>query len=442
MKKATSGSDVSKAELANELEFEDYARAFAKTVAAVGRWESAEAAEEAGSAASEEGDLDVDLSLEYERQGVTSPWWPTNLETVNTCVALHKQVRAFEQIICVRKERLDEMREARLMLAEEANQRANESASRGLAYELECRRRFLALCQASWRRGLDMRREEREGKKKGSRRGSRRGDKKIIRAKKQAPLRDGQDEGDVRGRASASLVGESAHSTPWQAIAAVCTLDEFKRSVEQARQRRVHQEGKAFNLDAADRRTGRILLHVAAWYGRVDLVQCLLQLGANPDAVRSRLDTTTALHVAARARNSERTLVRAGARVCAADSAGDTALHWACRSDSLPCVRVLLEAARERGALYELLGRTNRKSKTATELLPRQAAIPGASRFAPEIAELSYAGSRIYELLRGPEIEAQRRLLAGDLADDVADGLHGAGTPPSRAALLLHRASS
>jgi ankyrin repeat protein len=142
-------------------------------------------------------------------------------------------------------------------------------------------------------------------------------------------------------------------------------------------------------------------------------------MGADPNATRGCADPTAALLVAARAGLPEyiKVLLEAGASVLAEDAGGENALHWACRAESLPCVRVVLDGARAateaqglqpddpESPYWRLLGRVNSRSRTPCEVLPRSG----------RDSSLSYAGNRISALLRPLEVEAQHKLLDSEL---------------------------
>jgi ankyrin repeat protein len=85
-------------------------------------------------------------------------------------------------------------------------------------------------------------------------------------------------------------------------------------------------------------------LHLAAYFGRDDVVRLLLDDGADPDAVGTGWMTGTALHSAVSARHpgTVATLLDRGADPNARQAGGWTPLHGAAHNGDLETTRVLL----------------------------------------------------------------------------------------------------
>lgn len=122
-------------------------------------------------------------------------------------------------------------------------------------------------------------------------------------------------------------------------------------------------------------------LHLACFFGHLETVEMLLQLGADVKVRSANAMNNTPLHAAAASRNQDicAALLSHGAEVNAAQHAGYTALHSAATNGDIEIVRLLLaheanpkmksekgetplEMARQRGhlAVADLLERTAR----------------------------------------------------------------------------------
>ncbi|CAK9111616.1 unnamed protein product [Durusdinium trenchii] len=99
--------------------------------------------------------------------------------------------------------------------------------------------------------------------------------------------------------------------------------------------------------DAADA-NGTTALHMAAVFEHLEIMELLLEAGADQDAANA--DGTTALYIAARGGHVEavRLLLGAGARLDATD--GETPLYIAAQKGHLEVVRLLLEAGADKDA--------------------------------------------------------------------------------------------
>ncbi|KAJ7500110.1 ankyrin repeat-containing domain protein, partial [Mycena latifolia] len=112
-------------------------------------------------------------------------------------------------------------------------------------------------------------------------------------------------------------------------------------------------------------------LHVATFYGHLEMVQLLIEEGADVDARDRR--STSALHIAS-SRGHEiivRLLIKHGAEVNAQDAECSTALHVACRKGHTELVRLLIELgadldAREQNRTPLLIALGDSKPATKT----------------------------------------------------------------------------
>lgn len=86
-------------------------------------------------------------------------------------------------------------------------------------------------------------------------------------------------------------------------------------------------------------------LHLAAFFGRLGIVEALLESGANLNVVSRNSLRNAPLHAAIAGNHSDVALllIERGADVHAADAGGHTPLHIAAENGSLPVVRILVE---------------------------------------------------------------------------------------------------
>lgn len=109
----------------------------------------------------------------------------------------------------------------------------------------------------------------------------------------------------------------------------------------------------------------RTPLHEAARIGRADVVRVLVEGGARVDARKS--GDWTALMLSARNGRKEvvEVLCGAGASLVGVNAAGAGALYLAARSGGEKTVRAILECAKERGEVEEVIGARTRNGRTA-----------------------------------------------------------------------------
>ena len=116
------------------------------------------------------------------------------------------------------------------------------------------------------------------------------------------------------------------------------------RDVVAARLKENGEQARAFSHD------GFTPLHLAAFFGRIPVVELLLSLGAPVNEVSRNSSELRPLHSAVAHRQPQvaleiaRALIAAGADVNATQHGGWTALHAAALHGNLPLVRLLLEA--------------------------------------------------------------------------------------------------
>ncbi|KDO16052.1 hypothetical protein SPRG_18414 [Saprolegnia parasitica CBS 223.65] len=118
----------------------------------------------------------------------------------------------------------------------------------------------------------------------------------------------------------------------------------------------------------------RTLLHTACWWGHVAVVEYLLRMGADVDAVDSVLSKTTPLIEAARAGRLDvvKLLLSEGACVSHQDFHGDTPLHWAARRgwNSLVMHMVRFTEQATPGSVQRLLSIENYHGYICVEVAP------------------------------------------------------------------------
>jgi len=318
-------------------------------------------------------------------------YWQATLDALLLCNNATQQISKVESKLKVRQDLAAKESKQRQQFAEEANRKADVERRNGLAYEVECRQAFVEMCHRAWRKGVTMRNFKEE---------------LVDLQVKTADITPVID--------AACFIDKQTIHSPWDACQIAVPLEDFIICLQKAKERRLYQEKKSFIIDAPDSVSGRILLHTAVWQNRGDIVKYLLSIGANPNAFRSTTDRATSLHMAVRGGFHEIVLLllNSGADILAEDSNGDTALHWACRVESLSCTRCILGFSQQKqldgDTYWKLLSALNFKHKTPTELIPRD-----------KNGARTYNGSNIYSTLRTLEIEAQQRLFDAEVGFDT-----------------------
>ncbi|KAG6598058.1 uncharacterized protein IUM83_09403 [Phytophthora cinnamomi] len=124
---------------------------------------------------------------------------------------------------------------------------------------------------------------------------------------------------------------------------------------------------------------GRTLLHCAAWHGYQAIIELILAVGCDVDAVDSVASKTTALIEAARAGHVDVcvALLRHGASPRYRDSYGDTAFHWAGRQGhGTVLMQMALEQERsDPGSTPALWVMKNFKGRTVIDIVQTHAFI-------------------------------------------------------------------
>jgi ankyrin repeat protein len=98
------------------------------------------------------------------------------------------------------------------------------------------------------------------------------------------------------------------------------------------------------NLDWQDEDYNMTVMHMAAWFGRVEIARMLIDAGANLDI--QDIFGKTILHVAMEGNYSEITqmLIDAGAKLDIQDRDGETVLHWAAWRNYSEITQMLIDA--------------------------------------------------------------------------------------------------
>jgi|EP00945_MAST-04E_sp_MAST-4E-sp1_P008782 hypothetical protein len=117
---------------------------------------------------------------------------------------------------------------------------------------------------------------------------------------------------------------------------------------------------------------GRTLLHMASWWGNINLVQYLCLLGADVNITDTSVAKTSPLIEASRAgkRDVCELLLRNGANIRHKDAQGDTAIHWASRRGWGTLLRSLVRTSEKvnPGSSRHLLHMKNNKDHTPLDL--------------------------------------------------------------------------
>ena len=303
------------------------------------------------------------------------------------------------------------------MRIEERRQRAVEKEIARRKRETKRRADFLDVCRVAWRIGVEERKLEVSGAEAERLRQERR--RERIAKEKREKL-----EKEVAER-------QGSYMSPWEAARGGASLGRFDALVQEERERKEFQEGRVWNYDFKEQESGETLLHSAVRNSQDALAKHLLEVGASPNVDDNTICRVTPLHDAVVKRDLElvRTLMKGGAKVHLADARGDTALHYACRQNSVAIISELLEKA-EAGdlgmpQLYQMVAARDARGRRASwHLLARKghpAAVPkgmpakrvraAAARRKRRGGPLSKAGERLLRLMLSLESEIPQRLV-------------------------------
>lgn len=283
-------------------------------------------------------------------------WFKCATLVIDKCITVHKSFAALVARIEALRAHQTAEREATQHLVEQTHRRVNELIDHNSMDSTVCRQAFLNRCRAAWEEGLRLR----------------------VNFDSKVPVTP-----KARGTLKKSRLQlpetpiKKSFSDPFDGMAFGCTLDEFKAALLDARRRREIQERRPFDINAADRTRGDILLHKACWYGRQDLIEYLLEEGADINVPLSSFDSGNCVHVAVSAGKTEiiRVLFERGASLCVQDANGDTPLHVACRLNCLGAVEEILHLIQSKDAegmrlkFAKLVLCKNKRNRLASEVV-------------------------------------------------------------------------
>jgi hypothetical protein len=255
------------------------------------------------------------------------------------------------------KEKQNEARELTEMRSNEAELRVLLFRKKLAKIKEEKQQKFYSQCRASWKKGLDMRKQDDQVKKSDN----------DLPLSKRHHLKIVQNVKD-------KIIG--VYPDPWSALEGGCTKRYFKKLVAEEAERRHHQEKRVFHVDDPEHDTGKRLLHCACFWGRDGPVKALIELGADVNRLDGVLTKFTPMHECARSGQARIgiMLLESGAlpSLSQRNIHGDTPIHVASRSGYwlfLDTVFTYLKAAGMGHNLREMLISKNGKRRT-----PRQVA--------------------------------------------------------------------
>ena len=137
-------------------------------------------------------------------------------------------------------------------------------------------------------------------------------------------------------------------------------------------ERQLYQEKKQFTINDKCPETGETMPGNAVLFGKINILQYLLQMRANPDLIDNKINKTALLHIAASVDRPDMIamLLDHGATMCIKDAHGDTALHIAVRAGYRRTVRQFLKYT-DMSDFYHLLATPNHKAKLAIDLVKK-----------------------------------------------------------------------
>jgi hypothetical protein len=280
---------------------------------------------------------------EAEYAGVVDSFFDWHMATQEAISAVAECVtvsQAIQGSVHREKERQQEARERKLMFSDERQQKMVDRILRIRKLQRSQRARFVNVCQDSWMRGKILKRQDVDDVKVAEMEAM-----EVVKAKEMAIHEQAERERSQRDKLQTSA---------WQAVKDGCSVATLDRLIAEEKRRRKNQEGllggnrtmsgKEFHIDLHDHQTGEVLLRNAVWFGQPELVQRLVDLGADVNKIDNLINKATNLHEAARAGHADicELLLSTGAMQEARDSSGDTALHVACRGGWTAVVKVLL----------------------------------------------------------------------------------------------------
>jgi hypothetical protein len=285
------------------------------------------------------------LSLEGWDGKDRSDWFPLHMsiEAAGVKVALIRRCLA-DAVHGAREqgERKREAEELQGMRMEEAAQRVLIRRNRDKTSAWMKREKELAEYRAAWARGMQLRRASVRGVADANQQNQWREQEAAneedgaAAGSSSAIMHDGKIVGGAAVRTASNRLMDAFGKSPWLGCERGCNPFELEELIKLERQRRKHQEGRdGFDVDHPEHDTGKILLHVACFWGHVHLVEYLLQRGANPMGVDSVVTRFTPLDEAARGGNTHvvrKILEAAGLQALYARNLhGDTPAHTAAR---------------------------------------------------------------------------------------------------------------
>jgi ankyrin repeat protein len=180
---------------------------------------------------------------------------------------------------------------------------------------------------------------------------------------------------------------------------------------------------QGFLLDAVCALNGLTALHVAAQHGHLEVVEALVEKGANVDATTPSGNTPLMLAAVNGHVEVAKWLLAAHASVHAANSNGYTALYAAVDRDSVAMMELLLDAGADKNAVSRLgvtplhLASQNGRLQAVSVLVARGVAV--------DLPDSNYGRTALQYAAQAGHVEVVQQLVQGGAAVDAVDEYGG-----------------
>ena len=244
------------------------------------------------------------------------------------------------------------------MRQEEAKQRSYIFLTKIRAEKKAKHEAFVLMCQDKWVIGKEKKVIEQENKIK-------------MSVEEKNKLKEKLKEATIK-RNNAIIKKARDIASPWKAIRLDITPTIFRELLQGEMERQLYQEKKQFTINDKCPETGETMPGNAVLFGKINILQYLLQMRANPDLIDNKINKTALLHIAASVDRPDMIamLLDHGATMCIKDAHGDTALHIAVRAGYRRTVRQFLKYT-DMSDFYHLLATPNHKAKLAIDLVKK-----------------------------------------------------------------------